>query len=199
MTAPMPTALPYGLRDIKMTNYADAQGSVLGTDTVDFPNARTLSFSEQEEFEELRGDDRVVTTRGRGAMLEWEIEAGGLSLDVWKKLGGGVIIDSGTTPARKRIYRKTGRNTRPWNFIQGRIISDSGGDVHGLLYRCRLTDELEGEFGDGEFFLTSAKGQGLPLLEDGDGDDILYDIVHNETATPLGTPALPDPEDNDTP
>lgn len=197
MTAPMPTALPYGLRDIKMTNYSDAQGSILGSDTVDFPNARTLSFSEQEEFEELRGDDRVVTTRGRGAMLEWEIEAGGLSLDVWKKLGGGVIIDSGTTPSRKRIYRKTGRNTRPWNFIQGRIISDSGGDVHGMLYRCRLTDELEGEFGDGEFFLTSAKGQGLPLLEDGDGDDILYDIVHNETATPLGAPVLPDPEDND--
>lgn len=197
MTAPMPTALPYGLRDIKMTNYSDAQGSILGTDTVDFPNARTLSFSEQEEFEELRGDDRVVTTRGRGSMLEWEIEAGGLSLDVWKKLGGGVIIDSGTTPSRKRTYRKTGRNTRPWNFIQGRIISDSGGDVHGMLYRCRLTDTLEGEFGDGQFFLTSAKGQALPLLEEGDGDDILYDIVHNETATPLGTPVLPDPEDND--
>ena len=94
----LPTPLPYGMRDLKLTAYADAAGSTLGTTVLDLPNMRTLSFSETEEFEELRGDDRVVTTRGRGAVVEWELEAGGLSLDVWKALSGGTITDSGTTP-----------------------------------------------------------------------------------------------------
>jgi hypothetical protein len=199
MSTPLATPLPYGLRDIKLTPYADASGSVLGSGRLDLPNSRTLSFSETEEFEELRGDDRVVTTRGRGAVVEWELEAGGLSLDVWKLMSGGTIIESGSAGTRKRIYRKAGRQNRPWFYTEGQIISDSGGDVHAILYRCRATDSLEGEFSDGEFFLTSGSGQALPLLEDGDGDDILYDIVHNEVAVPIGSsaPVLPDPEDND--
>jgi hypothetical protein len=66
MSTPLATPLPYGLRDVKLTPYSDASGSVLGATVIDLPNSRTLSFSETEEFEELRGDDRVVTTRGRG-------------------------------------------------------------------------------------------------------------------------------------
>lgn len=199
MSTPLATALPYGLRDIKLAPYADAAGSILGTTVIDLPNSRTLSFSETEEFEELRGDDRVVTTRGRGAIVEWELEAGGLNLDAWKAMSGGTIIDSGVSPNKKRVYRKCGRQNRPWFHTEGQIISDSGGDVHAKLYRCRATDSLEGEFSDGQFFLTSGSGQALPLLEDGEGDDILYDIIQNQTAVPIGTtaPTLPDPEDND--
>jgi len=192
MSTPLATALPYGLRDIKLTPYADAGGITLGSTVIDFPNSRTLSFSETEEFEELRGDDRVVTTRGRGAVVEWELEAGGLSLDAWKAMSGGTITDSGTTPNKKRVYRKLGRQNRPWFLVEGQIISDSGGDVHGILYRCRATDSLEGEFSDGEFFLTSGSGQALPLLDD--TMDVLYDIVQNETAVPIGTTAITLPE-----
>jgi hypothetical protein len=201
MSTPLATALPYGLRDIKLTPYSDAGGTTLGSTVVDLPNARTLSFSETEEFEDLRGDDRVVTTRGKGAVVEWELEAGGLNLDAWKAMSGGTIIDSGTTPNKKRVYRKAGRQNRPWFLIEGQVISDSGGDIHAILYRCRATDSLEGEFNDGEFFLTSGSGQALPLLEDGVDDDILYDIIQNETAVPMTTTALtlPDPEDNDAP
>jgi hypothetical protein len=121
MSTPLATALPYGLRDLKLTPYSNAAGSTLGTVVVDLPNARTLSFS--------------------------------------------------------------------------------GGDIHAILYRCRATDSLEGEFNDGEFFLTSGSGQALPLLEDGVDDDILYDIIQNETAVPMTTTALtlPDPEANDAP
>lgn len=199
MSSPLATALPYGLRDIRITPYADASGSVLGSTVLDLPNARTLSFSESEDFEELRGDDRVVTTRGKGAVVEWEMEAGGLDLDVWKALSGGTIIDSGTSPNRKRVYRKAGRQNRPWFYTEGQVISDSGGDVHAILYRCRATDKLEGAFEDGSFFLTNGSGTALPLLEDGDGDDILYDIIQNETAAAISSTAstLPDPEAND--
>lgn len=189
MSSPLATPLPYGIRDIKLTPYSDAGGATLGSTVIDLPNARTLSFSESEDFEELRGDDRVVTIRGKGAVVEWELESGGLPLDAWKAMSGGTITDTGSSPNKKRVFRKLGRSVRPWFAIEGQVISDSGGDVHAILYRCRASDSLEGEFSDGEFFLTSGSGQALPLLSD--TADVLYDIVQNETAAPIsGTTAL---------
>lgn len=188
MTAPLETALPYGLRDIKVTPYTDATGTVLDDAddaSIDLPNARTLSFSEAEDFEELRGDDRTVTTRGKGATVEWEIESGGISLEAWQVMTGGEIIDSGIAGARKRVLRKRGSQARPWFRMEGQAISDSGGDIHCVLYRCRFTDNLEGELGDGEFFLTSGKGTALPMLDE--TADILYDFVQNEVATAIPT------------
>lgn len=186
MTAPVATALPYGIRDIKLTPYTDASGTVLATGdgvAIDLPNGQTLSFSEAEDFEELRGDDRVVTTRGKGATVEFELEAGGISLEAWKVMTGGEIIDSGTTPNRKRILRKRGSTNRPWFRVEGQAISDSGGDIHCIIYRCRISDTLEGEFADGEFMVTSGKGTGLPMLDQ--AADYLYDFVQNETATAI--------------
>lgn len=193
MSTPLATALPYGLRDVKLTPYSDASGATLGSTVIDLPNSRTLSFSETEEFEELRGDDRVVTTRGKGAVVEWELEAGGMSLDVWKALSGGTITDSGTTPNKKRLFRKKGHDARPWFLAEGQVISDSGGDVHAILYRCRATDSLEGEFSDGEYFLTSGSGTALPLLNE--VEDVLYDIIQNETAAAVSETAVTLPTD----
>jgi hypothetical protein len=156
---------------------------------VDLPTARTLSFSEAEDFEELRGDDRVVTTRGKGATVEWEIESGGIPLEAWVIMSGGEVIESGVSPNRKVTLRKRGSTSRPWFRIEGQAISDSGGDVHTILYRCRVNDSLEGEFNDGEFFLTAGSGVALPLLDQ--ANDILYDFVQNET--PVVIPTTPEP------
>lgn len=189
--APVPTSLPYGIRDIKVTPYTDAVGTILDVSTdasVDLPNARTLSFSEAEDFEELRGDDRVVTTRGKGATVEWEIESGGMSLEAWQVMTGGEVIDSGTTPNRIRTLRKRGSQNRPWFRMEGQAISDSGGDLHCVLYRCRFTDNLEGAFEDGSFFLTAGKGTALPMLDE--MEDVLYDFVQNEA--PVSIPTTPD-------
>jgi len=195
MTAPVPTALPYGMRDIKLTPYDDASGIDLGAASEDLPYARTLSFSEAEDFEELKGDDRTISMRGKGATVEFEIESGGISLVAWSIMSGGEILESGTTPNRVITLRKRGQNARPWFRAEGQAISDSGGDIHCILYRCRVTDTLEGEMNEGEFFLTAAKGNALPLLDD--IDDVLYDFVQNETAvaiplTPVANPVTPE-------
>lgn len=194
MTAP--TALPYGLRDIKLTRYTDASGSVLDSTSIDLPNAQTLSFSETEEFQELRGDDRVVAIRGQGAQVEWELEAGGMDFRAWEILTGGTVILTGIAPNRKWTLRKRATDARPYFRMEGRVISESGGDIHGIIYRCRANDTVEGEFADGEFFVTSASGQGLPMLDE--AFDLLYDIVQNETAvitstTPSANPTLQPP------
>jgi hypothetical protein len=156
---------------------------------------QTFSFSQTEEFSELRGDDQLVATRGKGAIVEWELEAGGISLLAWEILTGGVVIEQGIAPNRRWTLRKLARSGGSYFRIEGRMLSDSGGDVHGVVYRCRVTDSIEGEFADGEYFVTNASGQGLPLIESEDFD-LLYDIVQNETAmtiptTPVGNPPAP--------
>ena len=183
MTAPVADALPYGIRDVKLTPYSDAQGTVLDAESIDLPNIQTLSFSESEEFAELRGDDRLITTRGQGAQVDWSLEAGGISIKAWAIISGGSVIESGLTPNRKIILRKKATDTRPFFRIDGRIVSDSGGDVHVRIYRARANDTIEGDFTDGEFFVTSASGVGLPLLDD--TNDLLYDIIRNETPVNL--------------
>ena len=184
---PLATPLPYGLRDVKVTPYTDPGATVLGT-PVDLPNARTFSFSEAEEFTELRGDDKVVTTRGQGASIEWDLEAGGLSFDVLEVIGGGTITESGSAPNQKRVYTKKVTDSRPVFKTEGQVISDSGGDLHAVLDRCRVTGNLEGEFGDGAFFLTSGSGVALPSLIPG-REDVLYEFIQNESVTPIVPPA----------
>lgn len=192
MSAPLSsTALPYGIRDCKITPYTDAGGETLGDTSVDLPNMQTFSFSETEEFQELRGDDRVVTTRGQGAQVEWSIEAGGVNLRVWAILTGGEVTESGTAPNRTVTVRKRSSDNRPFFRLEGQAVSDSGGDVHAIVYRCRANSNIEGSFGDGEFFITSASGIGLPLLDE--DFDLLYDFVQNEVKTAIASTPAPNP------
>src|SRR4051812_36268502 len=100
MTAPVTTALPYGCNDLKLTEYIDASGQVLGPTSVDLPYIQTLNFAEAEEYQELRGDDRLITTRGRGAMVNWDLESGGMATEVWAILTGGDVIERGLPPFR---------------------------------------------------------------------------------------------------
>jgi hypothetical protein len=152
---------------------------------------QTFSFSETEEFQELRGDDRTVTTRGRGAQVEWSLEAGGYNIMIWSIITGGQIIEEGLTPNRRVIMRKFSSSSRKYFRMEGQSISDSGGDVHSIVYRCRSNDAVEGTFADGEFFITSASGLGLPLLDE--NFDLLYDHIQNETATAIPLEPAPNP------
>ena len=180
------TPLPYGIRDIKLTPYTDAAGTVLDTTSVDLPNSRTLSFSDTEEFTELRGDDKVVAVHGAGAVVEWELEAGGLPFEAFKIMGGGTIEEGGATPNQTKTFSKKVTDQRPYFKVEGQAISDSGGDAHVILHRCKATGELSGEFTDGAFFLTAADGQAIAVdANDPTYADELYRFVQNETTTAI--------------
>lgn len=175
--------LPYGLRDVKITPYTDGAGVTLGA-AIDLPYARTFSFSDAEEFTELRGDDKVVTTRGQGSSVEWDLESGGLPFEALRVMAGGLITETGVTPNQKKTFTKKVTDSRPFFKCEGQVISDSGGDVHCILDRCRVTGNIEGEFSDGNFFLTSGSGVALPSLQ-ASRIDTLYEFVQNETATAI--------------
>lgn len=166
--------LPYGLRDVKLYPM-DALGN-LGN-AVDLPASQTFSFSEAEESETLRGDDRIVAIRGNGPVVDWDLEAGGISLEAWEVLTGGTLTDSGVTPNQKKSLLKKITDSRPYFQVVGQSINDNDGDTHVTVFKCKVTDTLEGEWADGTFFISSCSGQGL-----GDVNDDLYLIEWNETA-----------------
>lgn len=184
------TSTPYGLRDVQITPYTDTNGVVLSATSIDLPIARTLSFSDSEDFEELRGDDRLVASHGKGSSVEWELESGGLPFEAFKAMAGGTITETGTTPAQKKVYSKKVTDQRPYFRLEGQVISDSGGDLHCVIYRCKATGELSGEFSDGAFFLTSASGIGLavPSTAGVGVADKIYDFVQNESVTAFVQP-----------
>lgn len=191
MTAPMQTALPFGIRDIKLTPYIDALGTVLGTQSVDLPYAQTMSFAEAEETETLRGDDKDITIHGKGATVKLTLEAGGISLRAWKVLNGGDLVEEGVAPNRKVTLRKKATHLRPWWKAEGQSISDSGGDLHATIFRCKLDGDLKGDFKDGSFFVTSTDAKGFPLLDD--ANDLLYEFSQNEQKTAITLNPTPNP------
>lgn len=176
------TNLPFGMRDVglkALTDNKDTPGSLN-----DLPYARTLSFTETEEYEDLRGDDTLIASHGAGAIPEWELESGGIKLDVYKLIAGGATVATGTTPNQKITYTKMALDTRKYFKAEGQAISDSGGDFHPLLYACKATGDIEGELSDGAFWLTAASGKCFPTNEAGVVGR-LYDFIDNETAVAI--------------
>lgn len=175
--------LPYGLRDVKLTP-VDVTTGTYGT-MVDLPVSQTLTWTDSEEFTELRGDDRVVATRGSGPTLGFNLEAGGISLAAYAVMSGGSVIETGVSPNLVRTYTKTTSQSRPYFRIDGQAINDNGGDTKAVLYMCKLTGDIGGGFADTEFLVTSAEGTGI-------GDTFrsnkLYDIIASETAASIIQP-----------
>ena len=180
---PWDNALPFGVRDTKVTPYTTGAATTLGTGS-DNPNARTMSFSESEDYEELRGDDKIVAIRGLGASVEWEMENGGISVPAYKGMNGGTTTTTGTTPAQVTTYTKKVTDERPYFKAEGQSMSDLGGDFHVVLYKARASGSMEGELADGSFWLTGASGVALPATLTGK-TDVLYEFVLNETAVAI--------------
>jgi hypothetical protein len=167
-------ALPFGVRDCKVYPI-DATGTV-GTG-VDLPAIQTLAFSETEDSTELRGDDTVVATHGSGATGTWSLEAGGISLEAYVVMVGGTLTTTGATPNIKKTVSKLTTQSRPYFKVEGQAISDSGGDVHIIIFKCKADGDVGGEFADNAFYVTSLSGKSI-----GDATNKLYEIDNNETA-----------------
>lgn len=169
--------VPYGCRDIRVYPLT---GEVAGTG-VDFPRARQMSFTEAESFDELRGDDGLVAVHGKGPSVNWEIEQGGITFAALQVINGGTITTAGTTPSQTTTYSKKGTDQRPYFKMEAQVISDSGGDFHVVLFRCRTTGDVKGDSKEGAFLLLGARGIALPQAS----DSKLYNLVQNETAAAI--------------
>lgn len=176
--------LPYGLREIKITPFTDATATVYAGASIKLPNAQTMTWTEKEDFEELRGDDALQATHGKGPQLDWDLESGGISMEAYAAIAGGTVGTTGVTPNQIKTYSKLTTDQRPYVKIEGRAISDSGGDFHTIIYRAKASGDLKGELKDGAFMVPASSGSGLGSLVSGTLAK-LYDFVQNETATAI--------------
>lgn len=176
--------LPYGLRDVKITPYTDATATTLVGTSIDLPNSQTFTWTESEDFETLRGDDADQAIHGKGPALEWDLESGGISLEAYAAMAGGVVSTTGVTPNQIKTYRKLITDQRPYFKVEGQAISDSGGDFHTVIYRAKASGDLNGELKDGTFMIPGASGAGLGSKIPASLDR-LYDFVQNETVTAI--------------
>jgi hypothetical protein len=191
-------ALPYGLRDVQLVQYPTLAADTFGSVLTDLPVARTFSFNDTEDYEELRGDDKLYTSHGQGSTVEWELESGGISFAAYATIAGGVVISTGITPNQINRFRKKSLDQRPFFTALGRAINDNGGDFQSIVYRCRATGNIEGELGDGQFFIPSVSGTGFPCLVSGlvnatEINDTVYDFVQRETAGAIAAPVIDTP------
>jgi hypothetical protein len=184
--------LPYGLRDVKITPYTDLTRTVLAGASIDLPNAQTFTFTENEDYEDLRGDDQLQTSHGKGPVLNWDLESGGVSFEAYAAIAGGTVGTTGVTPNQIKTYSKDAVGTgavRPFFKVEGQAFSDSGGDVHTVVWACRATGDLKGEFKDGAFMIPTSSGKGFgSKLISGPPVGRLYDFVQNEAAAGVAIP-----------
>jgi hypothetical protein len=185
MTSALPDALPYGIRQIMLTPYLDAQGTQLANTSYPLPVAMTLGFSESEQFDELRGDDILVAVHGRGPEVDWSLGAGGLPIMAWSIISGAMVIEEGVAPMRQVRLRKSGDDVRPYFRIDGRVICDSGGNIIARIYRCKVNGKIQGDQKGGAFMTSNIDGIGIPMV--GDSARWLYEIIQNETDSAIGT------------
>lgn len=175
-------ALPYGLRDVRLFPLNPDWTTGTG---VDLPVARVFSFSEAEDFTELTGDDSTAASHGAGPKVEWDLEAGGISLAAYQVMAGGLIVRTGVTPNLKDTYTKLTTDSRPYFQVEGRAISDSGGDLHAIVFRCKADGNLEGSLEGATFYLTKAKGKGYGDNQGAAPTNKLYQFVQNETGVAI--------------
>jgi hypothetical protein len=176
--------LPYGLREIKLTPFTTAAATAYVGASIKLPNAQTMTFTEKEEFSELRGDDQLQATHGQGAQVDFELESGGISFEAYAAMAGGTVNTTGVTPNQVKTYKKNINHQRPYFKVEGRAISDSGGDFHTVIYKAKITGDLKGELKDGEFMIPGASGTGLPSSVVATVGDV-YDFIQNETAAAI--------------
>lgn len=167
------TIRAFGLRDLKVVQLPS--GAV-----VDLPNAMTMTFKERLTSGELRGDDATQAVVAITDAVEWELETGAISLEAWAAMTGRTITLTGTTPNQINTYTGSAGDVYPYFKIYGKSVGDGADDVHVKIWKAKATDGIEGEFKDGEFWITKAGGIAVD-----DGTNGIYDIVQNETATTL--------------
>jgi hypothetical protein len=163
---------PFGLNDIKLTD-------ISGTTQVDLPNAQRITFNPVLITGNLRGDDKRVASVARMEALEWEMDAGGISLEALAIITGKTVVTEGATPNETKTITVEGGDNMPYFKIYGKSLGDGDDDVHVLIFKAKCLN-YSGNFQDAQFWITSMSGEAVD-----DGTNGIYDIVQNETAADL--------------
>lgn len=161
---------PFGLRQIALYS-SDGSGKV------SLPAAMMLHITPKVDAETFLAEGRNVGAAAFLSGAEWELEAGGLSLEAYAKLTGLSAASSGSAPNRALTLSLEAGNVFPYIRIYGRAVSDSG-DIYCRVYRAKLT-ALEGTFRSKDFWISYASGVAVS------NGTLVLDFVQHETGIAL--------------
>jgi len=164
---------PFGLRDIKLTEVTE------GSSQVDLPAAQTLKVTPRMLTGELSGDDSLLAVATFVQAAEWELEAGGISLEAYAVLAGKTVSESGSTPNATKTVTMSAGDAMPYIKIYGKSLGEGNDDIHVKLFKAKC-QKLEGTFKEGEFLITSCSGIAVD-----DGSNGIWEWIQNETAASL--------------
>ncbi len=177
------TSKVFAVKDAKVAKLtADPAG---GTTTygaiVDVPGIRSVSLGGDINTVQLRGDQTLLDSDSVLNNISVTFEYAKLSEDVLAVVMGGAVADTGTTPAQKATWSVLGTDTLfPTFKFEAQVVSvDSPtGDLHIVLYKCKLSDfpEIGTSLDDYQTF--SAAATASPRIS----DSKWMDLVLAETA-----------------
>lgn len=160
---------PFGLRQLMTYDTA-------GANAVALPAGMVLRFSERLATTEFFAEGELVTVRTVLVAVDWELEAGGISLAAWARLTGRTASESGTTPNRITTLTAANGDEFPYFRVYGRSIGDAGDDLRCQILNAKVTS-IEGTLRAGQFLVSSCAGVGV---QNASGQ--VYQVVQRETA-----------------
>lgn len=172
------------LKDVKISPQISdpSGGSATYGAGVDIPGVLELQFTPKFKSSELRGDGRLLDIWSQIESAEFSFQHGKVSLNALAILMGGNVTLSGSTPNQVQRYRATGADAAQYFKLEGQAVYTDVGDTHVVLYKCKVNgDGPSFTMNDSEFATVQASGICIPRMS----DDVLYDLLLNETPTDI--------------
>jgi len=165
---------PFGLREVRITNSAGSSQAILDA-------SQTLSFAERVVTGELRGSDKLVSLVSFSDAVEWSLEEGGIPLNAYAIMTGRTLVSSGTSPGIQYTLSGKEQECFPYFKVYGQAIGEGcDEDIHCKMDKCKITGNIEGEFAQGEFYVTSCSGLAIA-----DSGGVIFEFVSHETSEDL--------------
>lgn len=126
---------------------------------IDVPGIAAVTVNPNIVSAELKGDARVIATKGRTDRLTVSATYGRLSGDVLATILGSTTTDSGTTPNQLAAFRLKSPASLPYFKLEFQIldVEEGIGDLRVVLYKCKVTG--------GTLLGTSTDNFGQPTLD----------------------------------
>jgi hypothetical protein len=177
----------FGVNDAKIAKVtADpAGGTTTYATAIDVPGMKSVTISGDIETKDLRGDHSLLDSESTLMNMSVQFEWAKLSLAASAVMIGGTETDTGTTPNQIAKWAVLGTDTllgNYWKFEARTVSADTvGGDVHFVLYKCKLASFPEMGTAEEDYLTYSADARALPRLS----DSKWLDVVFNETLSAI--------------
>ena len=176
----------YSVEDAKIAAMtADPSG---GTTTygslIDVPGIKNVGIGFEINTVSLLGDNTELESDSTLRAVTLTFDHAKVSLDALAVFLGGTNTDSGTGSAEIATYRRLSTDTMSYFKFEAKTPTSGtdniGGDVHLLVYKCKITDYSLG-MPEQDNATISASARGVARAS----DLRLWDLVFNETAAAI--------------